>query len=311
MSITGAPSPKTLVYAGDHWLIVMGRVPNVGNHQHPAPAFCFGLNGPFEVRDPVSGQHGRYENLLVPTETQGPLIHAERQAMAFVFLSAEHPAYYALRRWANTAPIPGGVPVSAEMLALLRRIYREAPPFATVRERMEALLDNIRGRQPDPRIKQALTALRQDDSGSLSLEAVARQVCLSPSRLVHLFKEETGTTFRRQRLWMRIMHSTTLATRTRSLTDIASAVGFSDLAHYSRTFRRVFGMKPTSIIRFDGSMLVYTEHYRHCLGMPHLQSAAAEPVVWTLGSNARQQNHAETGSGSRTVARASGDLPPP
>jgi len=308
MSTTGAPSPKTLVYAGDHWLIVMGRVPNVGDHQHPAPAFCFGLDRPFEVRDPASGKLSRYESLLVPTETRGPLIAAEGQAMAFVFLSAEHPAYYALRRWACTAPIPGGVPAAEEMLALLRRVYREAPPFETVQQGMEAILAKVHGRQPDPRIRQALAALRRDDSGSLSLEAVARQVCLSPSRLVHLFKEETGATFRRQRLWMRIMHSTTLATRTRSLTDIASAVGFSDLAHYSRTFRRVFGMKPTSIIRFDGSMLVYTERYRHCLGTPPLQSAAAQPVPWTLGSGSRQQGLAETGN--RSVPGTRGGPPP-
>lgn len=259
---------KRMVYAGDRWLIVLGNLPDVDHHRHPVPCCCFGLDEPLNVRDPETGEPARHWNLLVPPEAPGPLIRANRRATAFAFLSAEHPAYYACLGRRPVRMMSGAVPRGEDLGALMQQIYRNAPSFSDVQERFEALLDRVPGREPDPRIAQALAALREEDASNLSLEHVARRVCLSPSRLVHLFREETGATFRRQRLWIRIIQSTTLATRTQSLTDIASASGFSDLAHYSRTFRRVFGVKPTSVVRFDGSLQVHTALYQHRLGVP-------------------------------------------
>ncbi|MBA1148246.1 helix-turn-helix domain-containing protein [Ectothiorhodospiraceae bacterium WFHF3C12] len=268
---------KRLVYAGERWLIVLGNLPDVDHHRHPIPSCCFGLDEPLNIREPETGEARRYWNLLVPPEAQGPVIRANRRPMAFAFLSAEHPAYYACLGQQPARLIPDGVPCAEEMGALMREIYDRAPAFSHVQERFEAILARAPGREPDPRIAQALAALRAEDAGNLSLEHVARRVCLSPSRLVHLFKEETGATFRRQRLWIRVIQSTTLATRTQSLTDIASAAGFSDLAHYSRTFRRVFGVKPTSVVRFDGSLQVRTARYEHRLGTPRHRGADSAP----------------------------------
>lgn len=276
---------KRLVYADDLWLIVLGNLPDVDHHRHPTPSCCFGLDEPLNIRDPETGQPRRYWNLLVPPEAPGPVIRANRRAMAFAFISAEHPAYYACLPAGPLRLLPDGVPCADEMAALMREIYDRAPEFTYVRERFEAILAKMPGRAPDPRIAQALSALREEDAGNLSLEHVARRVCLSPSRLVHLFKEETGTTFRRQRLWMRILQSTTLGTRTQSLTDIASAAGFSDLAHYSRTFRRVFGTKPTSVVRFDGSLQVRTAHYEHRLGVPRHRGTDTIPMSEPGGAN--------------------------
>jgi AraC-like DNA-binding protein len=275
---------KYLVYAGERWLIAMGNLPDIDQHRHPVPSLCFSLEEPMAIRDPDTGEYRRCWDLLVPPEAPGPVIRTNRRPMACAFLTAEHPAYYACLGPRPLASVPDGVPGSAKMRALMREIYDRAPSFFSVEHRFEELLSTLPGREPDPRIAQALAILRMSDTTS-SLEDIAREVCLSPSRLVHLFKEETGATFRRQRLWMRVVQSTTLGTRTNSLTDIASAAGFSDLAHYSRTFRRVFGLKPTSVVRFDGSLQVRTSRYDHRLGLPRQRRAgmASAPGAAGLG----------------------------
>jgi len=57
----------------------------------------------------------------------------------------------------------------------------------------------------------------------------------------HLFVEQTGLPFRTYLLWRRLMRGLEAFASGASLTDAALGAGFSDSAHFSRTFRRMFG----------------------------------------------------------------------
>lgn len=89
-------------------------------------------------------------------------------------------------------------------------------------------------------------------AGKLSLEDVARAAHLSPGRLRHLFVQETGTTFRAYVVWQRLLNATEAVMDGDSWTDAAHAAGFADSAHLSRSFRRMFGVSPTMIVRDAG-----------------------------------------------------------
>jgi AraC-like DNA-binding protein len=77
---------------------------------------------------------------------------------------------------------------------------------------------------------------------------LANAVSLSPSRLAHLFAEQVGVPIRRYRLWRAIREAIRLCLSGASLTEAAHATGFSDSAHFSNSFRDLFGMTPSLLL---------------------------------------------------------------
>jgi transcriptional regulator GlxA family with amidase domain len=74
---------------------------------------------------------------------------------------------------------------------------------------------------------------------------VADSVCLSGSRLSHVFKEKVGVTLSDYLLRYRLDKArSSLETSTDSITRIALMVGFHDPAYFSRAFRNYFGITP-------------------------------------------------------------------
>jgi AraC-like DNA-binding protein len=72
---------------------------------------------------------------------------------------------------------------------------------------------------------------------------------LSTGRFRHLFVRETGVAFRPYVLWLRLNVAIECSMQGRSWTEAAHEAGFADSAHLSRTFRRMFGMNPATLVR--------------------------------------------------------------
>ena len=99
----------------------------------------------------------------------------------------------------------------------------------------------------DERILRATSYIRSHLNGPLTLEAVASEACLSPSRFRHLFVEETGMAVRAYILWRRFLHVWELLEAGASLSSAAHAAGFADAAHLTRTSRLMFGFPPSAL----------------------------------------------------------------
>jgi AraC-like DNA-binding protein len=99
----------------------------------------------------------------------------------------------------------------------------------------------------DPRIQKAQGIIKSYLGGSISLELVAAQVFLSPDRFRHLFIEQTGIRFRPYVLWLRLCTAASHYAEGHTLTDSALVGGFADAAHFTRTFRRMFGTAPIRV----------------------------------------------------------------
>jgi transcriptional regulator GlxA family with amidase domain len=100
---------------------------------------------------------------------------------------------------------------------------------------------------PDARVARAVELVRERLSGTIPLEAMAAAVHLSPDRFRHLFMKETGVGFRAYLLWQRLECSLAAYVAGETLTEAAHTGGFADSAHFSRTFRRMFGIAPASV----------------------------------------------------------------
>jgi AraC-like DNA-binding protein len=83
------------------------------------------------------------------------------------------------------------------------------------------------------------------DNRSVSLVNFAQSVNLSPSRLRHLFKAETGLPPARY-VRMRKMQEAKLLLETTFLTvkEVANRVGLSDESHFVRDFKQIYGSPP-------------------------------------------------------------------
>jgi AraC family transcriptional regulator len=99
----------------------------------------------------------------------------------------------------------------------------------------------------DRRIERAIASLHERLGQTIRLADIAQSVHLSPERFRHLFIEQTGIRFRPYVLWLRLGEALSSYASGASLTDAAHAGGFADSAHFSRTFRRMFGAAPVSI----------------------------------------------------------------
>ena len=99
----------------------------------------------------------------------------------------------------------------------------------------------------DQRILRAISYIKSQLDSELTLEDVAGEAYLSPSRFRHLFVEETGMALRPYILWRRFVRVWELLTAGASLSTAAHRAGFADAAHLSRTSRRMFGFPPSAL----------------------------------------------------------------
>jgi AraC-like DNA-binding protein len=112
----------------------------------------------------------------------------------------------------------------------------------------------LRHRRPtsiDYRVMHVLRNLpnRLAEAEAVSLDEVAASVGLSPSRFLHLFTASVGVPLRPYVLWLRLQCGARELAGGKSVADAAYAAGFSDAAHFTRTFRRMLGATPRQVLQ--------------------------------------------------------------
>lgn len=101
------------------------------------------------------------------------------------------------------------------------------------------------GESGDVRIRRALALIAAEPGAPHSVDSLARAVALSPSRFAHLFTAETGRTPMRALREARLWHAATLLEATDlDIGQVAAASGFVSPFHFSRVFRREYGLPP-------------------------------------------------------------------
>jgi AraC-like DNA-binding protein len=136
---------------------------------------------------------------------------------------------------------------------LLFHVYRERrTATALVEASRRVVLELTQGVEPsvvsDERILRATAFIQRHLSEPLTLEQIAAEVFLSPSRFRHLFVEQTGMALRPYILWRRFLHVWGLITNGESVSAAAHSAGFADAAHLTRTSRRMFGFPPSAML---------------------------------------------------------------
>lgn len=100
----------------------------------------------------------------------------------------------------------------------------------------------------DSRMENAILYLNDNQDRIVPVSEIANYLSLSESRFLHLFRENTGITYRRAQLWNKLIGALYLIKNV-SITEAAIEVGFSDSAHFSRTFKENFGFSPRDVLK--------------------------------------------------------------
>lgn len=101
----------------------------------------------------------------------------------------------------------------------------------------------------DERIAEALTLIQKNLEYPLSYLELAQRVSLSESHFRSLFLKNTGLSMKRYRLWTRLKRTLALTLDGLDFTAAAHQAGFSDSAHFSRTFKSMFGTTPSLALK--------------------------------------------------------------
>lgn len=97
----------------------------------------------------------------------------------------------------------------------------------------------------DERVRIVVQLLEENGYASLTLERLADAVALSPSRLQHLFKRDTGLSIRAFVKVRRLELAAELILRTEQrISEILYSVGYSDCSNFDHAFKRRFGVTP-------------------------------------------------------------------
>ncbi|KAA0681296.1 helix-turn-helix domain-containing protein [Azospirillum brasilense] len=95
-------------------------------------------------------------------------------------------------------------------------------------------------------LRKALLFLGERFADPITLDALSRQAHVSPSHLSYLFRTELQTSFKGLLGRIRIHKARELlaADRRLPITEVAMSVGYGDLSHFEKSFRRLVGESP-------------------------------------------------------------------
>jgi AraC-like DNA-binding protein len=109
----------------------------------------------------------------------------------------------------------------------------------------------------DSRVARAIVQIERFGGEPVTAASCAAEAGLSPSRFLHLFKQETGISFRSFRAWKRARHLLHFANQDLNLAHLAQDIGYPDSTHFSHSIRRFYGLKPRAIFSGSRDLAIY------------------------------------------------------
>lgn len=109
----------------------------------------------------------------------------------------------------------------------------------------------------DPRVVRAIAQIGRFSGEPVTAASCAAEAALSASRFLHLFKQETGISFRSFRAWKRARHLLHFANQDLNLAHLAQDIGYPDSTHFSHSIRRFYGLKPRAIFSGSRDLAIY------------------------------------------------------
>jgi len=138
-----------------------------------------------------------------------------------------------------------------ELIENAKIVWKERPEVDQVLNQFERWInafDSLYNKpihsETDARVLKIIVLIKADCTANLPVSEMAKEARLSTSRLSQLFREATGASIRRYRLWERVFYVARCLQSGMSLTEAAVAAGFSDYGQCFRAYKDLGGCHP-------------------------------------------------------------------
>ncbi|MCP3923826.1 MAG: AraC family transcriptional regulator [Desulfobacterales bacterium] len=229
----------------------LGKSTDTDFHSHHALQISISLDNPFQLETMDLSE--KYRAVIIDTDINHKLDGLNEWHLIFL-IDPEHVLVRKIKK--------NGLKNITELKYKLLRPYTkkivqsmtEERACVEVRKNTYELLSFLSGvatetNETDPRILKIFDFVKNLEEKKVSIEILMNLVNLSESRLSHLFKEQTGIPVRRYILWIRLTGTFKSVIEGKSLTEAAHIAGFSDSAHFTRTFKSMFGVTPSTYLK--------------------------------------------------------------
>ena len=241
----GRSQMTSAVFGYDH-IMMRAEYRTPDPHSHLAVHFIAGLDGP--VHCVVSGDSFDADAVLIASDVVHTAYAETGDMLVFLFDTAGSIAEEAQKQYLCGRPYFCG---DKETVEKLREIWKNNPPAQADSLITQLLgLDTVENTLRDERISQVLEYLRSLDEVPEDITAqLCAKVCLSPSRLSHLFKENVGISLHRYLAMDKMRKGYIHFQKYGNITEASMRAGFDSPSHFAATCKRMFGISFSEFVK--------------------------------------------------------------
>ena len=241
--------PKAIIYQSPAHSLYLGKLERHFKKTNITPTLLISLEDDLELLDKQGATLVKSKSFLIPSGSDIQ-IDTHNSKIAMCFLDDLGRNFDTLRPKMNKhiqqdkRNVYFDYKMNDEILEHAVYIDSKRPSHTEVSDILNLWLNKNADKHRhlyDERVAKAVSLIKDYPHLNMSVAEIADKVSLSIPRLIQLFKQVTGTPIRRFRLWQRVFVTAEKLSQGMSLTDAAIAAGFSDYAHFSRTYRELSG----------------------------------------------------------------------
>lgn len=251
LSKTSCQNARPLLVSWNARALYIGPAFNLAAHRNAVAVLVIALDAALGVaRDPANPDLGFVTCKTVLIEpNQLHLLATPGAQYAFLYIDALSDDLKTLRARCRRRVALLGFDLDNEelLIDLFAGMDRSAAGWQATHERLAQAL-SLRPASKDSRIQQAARSMLTSPADETNAAGHAQVAGLSSSRFQHLFKEETGLSFRRYRLWARLQATMSCVMDGKTLTQAAHDAGFASSAHLSAAFKAMFGLPLSTLL---------------------------------------------------------------
>ena len=241
----GRSQMTSTVFGYDH-IMMRAEYRTPDPHSHLAVHFIAGLDGP--VHCVVSGDSFDADAVFIASDVVHTAYAETGDMLVFLFDTAGSIAEEAQKQYLCGRPYFCG---DKETVEKLREIWKDNPPAQADSLITQLLgLGTVGNTLRDERISQVLEYLRSLDEVPEDITAqLCAKVCLSPSRLSHLFKENVGISLHRYLAMDKMRKGYIHFQKYGNITEASMRAGFDSPSHFAATCKRMFGISFSEFVK--------------------------------------------------------------
>ena len=244
---------RLILYFFHYHALFLGKSTDTGIHRHHLVQILVSLSNPFKFR---------YNNRWIEARTL--ILDADREHqldagdnwVAIILLDAESESARRIRethlrdndfKEIDSARLAPYMPDLEKLIAHPSEITEAEILLNRIVDSLAC--DTGPVARTDVKIKQVLDRIKKLHEKKAPIKELAESIGISESRLMHLFSHEVGIPLRQYLLWCRLRDALRLIVKGISFNTAAHEAGFSDSAHLSRTFTKMFGVTLLAIFK--------------------------------------------------------------